>query len=152
MSAFINRHYAFHWFSDDWSGQQKWLYVALYVTVYLTRKHRWRRMRCCYVFDSGLLMFTLVQNHFSFRKAMHTIIITPVTENSGSPVQVMPYSWDCAAKLYNPLGHHRTFYVGELVVLSEKGGAHTAVFAQKKQLLGFDLPRSCSYNSSHTMI
>lgn len=27
-------HYAFRWFSDGWSVKQKWLYVALYVTLY----------------------------------------------------------------------------------------------------------------------
>lgn len=30
----MRRHYAFHWFSDGWSVKQKWLYVALYVTLY----------------------------------------------------------------------------------------------------------------------
>ncbi len=34
FSTFIRRYYAFHWFSDEWSQKQKWLYVALYVTLF----------------------------------------------------------------------------------------------------------------------
>ncbi len=34
ISEFMKRHYSFRWFSDEWSIKQKWLYVALYVTLY----------------------------------------------------------------------------------------------------------------------
>ena len=34
FSTLIRRYYSFRWFSDEWSIKQKWLYVALYVTLY----------------------------------------------------------------------------------------------------------------------
>ena len=34
ITKFIRRHYAFRWFSDEWSLKQKWLYVALYVILF----------------------------------------------------------------------------------------------------------------------
>jgi len=34
FSTFMRRHYAFHWFLDEWSLKQKWLYVALYVIFF----------------------------------------------------------------------------------------------------------------------
>jgi len=32
--GFLNQHYAFRWYSDRWTVKQKWMYVALYVTLF----------------------------------------------------------------------------------------------------------------------
>ena len=34
ISKVIRRYYSFRWFLDDWSVNEKWLYVAMYVILF----------------------------------------------------------------------------------------------------------------------